>query len=67
MLKKPIDRESFKIETDRLILDTITLAYAQDIFTEFDEEITKYMFPIPAKEISETENRINDSREKDLD
>jgi hypothetical protein len=67
MFKQPINRESFKIETQRLVLIPITLEYTQDIFIEFDEEITKYMFPIPAKEISETENRINDSREKDLD
>lgn len=67
MFKQAIIRESFEIETERLVLIPITLEYAQDIFTEFDEEITKYMFPIPAKEISETENRINDSREKDLD
>ncbi len=66
MLKKPIERESFQIETDRLILDKITLTYAQDIFTEFDEEITKYMFPIPAKDISETIHFINHSIEKDL-
>jgi len=66
MFKQPIKRESFKIETDRLLLVPIKSDYAQDIFIEFDEEITKYMFPIPAKEISETMDFINDSIKKNL-
>lgn len=64
MFKQAIIRESFEIETQRLVLIPITLEYAQDIFTEFDEEITKYMFPIPAKDISETNNFIISSIEK---
>lgn len=66
MLKQQIDRESFKIETSKSILSPITTQYAQDIFKEFDEEITKYMFPIPAKNISETIDFINHSIKKNL-
>lgn len=66
MFKYPIDRENFKIETQKSIFSPITTQYAQDIFIEFDEEITKYMYPIPAKEINETLDWINHSIEKNL-
>jgi len=66
MFKQPINRENFTIETQKSILSPITTQYAQDIFTEFDKEITKYMYPIPAKEISETLDWINLSIEKNL-
>ncbi len=66
MLKQNINRDIFSIETEKSILSPITKQYAQDIFTEFDEEITKYMYPIPAKEINETLDWINHSIEKNL-
>gem|GEM_PF-3738817 len=66
MLRQPINRENFTIETQKSILSPITTQYAQDIFTEFDEVITKYMYPIPAKEISETLDWITHSLEKNL-
>ncbi|MEI8253370.1 MAG: hypothetical protein WCG25_06605 [bacterium] len=66
MLKQPINRKTFEIETERLLLVPIALEYSKDIFKEFDEEITKYMFPIPAEEIAETMEFINHSIEKNL-
>src|SRR5215475_6136254 len=54
------------IETERLLLKTITLDYAEDIFKEFTWEITKYMYPKPAEKIEETfdyiENEINKTK-----
>lgn len=52
------------IETERLILKPIALEYAEDIFREFTEEITTFMFPNTPHDISETEEFINDSRNK---
>lgn len=66
MLKQSINRDVFKIETERLSLVPITLEYTKNIFTEFDAEITKYMFPIPAEDINETMDFINDSIQKNL-
>ncbi len=47
-----------KIETNRLILIPVTQKYTSDIFENFTEDVTIYMFPCPAKEISETENIV---------
>ena len=58
MLKTPINRENFEIETERLKPEPITIQYADDIFSEFTEEITQYMVPKPAKEVSETKDFI---------
>lgn len=51
--------ENIIIETDRLLLVPTTQEYAQDIFNEFTEEITRLMFPKPAKHIEETQAWIN--------
>jgi [ribosomal protein S5]-alanine N-acetyltransferase len=51
----------FILETNRLILKPITYEYLYDIYNEFTVEITKYMFPKPADEISETKNFIESS------
>lgn len=48
------------IETERLLLVPTTQEHAHEIFKEFTDEITKYMFPNSPKEISETEARIDD-------
>ena len=64
MLKKPINRESFEIETERLLLVPIDLKYDQDIFREFNEEIAQYMTPVAARDISETHTFITVSLEK---
>ncbi len=45
---------SVKIETPHLSLIPISEQYAQCIFDEFTEEITRYMTPKPAKTIEET-------------
>jgi RimJ/RimL family protein N-acetyltransferase len=49
------------ILTDRLKLIPTRLDYALEIFKEFTQEITTYMYPKSAKEISETEAFINTS------
>jgi len=40
--------------TERLILKPVTLSDANDMFVHFNTEITKYMYPKPAEDISET-------------
>lgn len=52
------------IETERLFLVPITMQYAQEIFKEFTPEITTYMFPKSADDISETEKFIKDAIQK---
>ncbi|MEI6673298.1 MAG: hypothetical protein WCL02_08585 [bacterium] len=47
------------IETDRLLLVPTTQKYLQDIFNEFTDEVTKYMFPSSPKEITETQKWID--------
>lgn len=51
------------IETERLLLVPITMHYIEEIFKEFTSEITTYMSPKPAKDISETKKFIQDSIE----
>ncbi|MBE9193456.1 GNAT family N-acetyltransferase [Gloeocapsopsis crepidinum LEGE 06123] len=50
-----------EISTERLILKPISMIYKEVIFSEFTEEITTYMYPCPAQDISETEAFISDS------
>lgn len=45
------------LETERMYLVRPHEKYIEEIFHEFDEEITKYMGPIPSKELQETRNR----------
>ncbi|MDO4567802.1 MAG: GNAT family N-acetyltransferase [Clostridia bacterium] len=45
--------------TDRLTLAPVTRAHAASIFACFDERVTKYMYPSPAKELSETERLVD--------
>jgi len=52
---------SVELSTNRLLLQPISIKYTADIFMEFTKEITTYMHPRPAKDISETEAFINDS------
>lgn len=56
--------ENIKLESERLLLKPVSMEYAEDIFREFSEPVTYYMFPRPAKEISETIEFINASGEK---
>lgn len=55
--------QNITIETERLLLVPITMHYAEEIFKEFTPEITRYMWPKPAKDISETKKFIQDSIE----
>ncbi len=52
------------IETKRLILKPLELEYAKQIFPEFNSEITTFMSPSAAQDISETQHFIEDAREK---
>lgn len=51
---QPIDLLSVEIKSEGLRLVPISLEHDQDIFQEFTTEITTYMFPKPADDISET-------------
>ncbi len=52
------------INTDRLKLIPTSPKYAFDIFKEFTDEITTYMYPKPAEKIEDTLNFINTSISK---
>ena len=51
--------QNITIETERLLLVPTTQEYTQNIFDEFTDEVTKYMFPCTPKEISETQARVD--------
>jgi [ribosomal protein S5]-alanine N-acetyltransferase len=57
------DPLSLTIAGDRIQLATISNQFEQDIFQEFTEKITVYMFPSPAKAIEETRRFIAESRQ----
>ncbi|MCK5129877.1 MAG: GNAT family N-acetyltransferase [Clostridiales bacterium] len=50
-----------KIESERLLLVPIALKHAEDMFKTFNDEITKYMTPKPADDISQTKDFIKSS------
>jgi len=50
-----------KVESKRLLLVPISMQYKDEIFQEFSEDITIFMYPAPAKDISETEEFIENS------
>lgn len=52
-----------EITTSRLLLKPITLDYKEEIFSEFTEEITTYMYPRTPENIAETELFIRNSLE----
>ncbi len=56
------DLLSLVIESERLRLVTISDRFDQDIFHEFNREITRYMIPEPPEKIEETRNFIAASR-----
>ncbi|MFH1187449.1 MAG: GNAT family N-acetyltransferase, partial [bacterium] len=49
-----MDTSTITIETKNLCLKAITLEYQEDIFKEFNSEITEHMHPRPADKIEET-------------
>jgi RimJ/RimL family protein N-acetyltransferase len=52
-----------KIETGRLLMVPITGTWREDIFREFTSDITTWMYPAPAADISETDQFIASSIE----
>jgi [ribosomal protein S5]-alanine N-acetyltransferase len=50
-----------EITSERLLLQAIAMRHKTEILKEFTVEITTYMYPRPAKDISETERFIEDS------
>lgn len=51
MIKDVINKENFRIETERLFLVPVTEEYANYYFEFFTPEITKYMYPEPFENI----------------
>ncbi|MCD1656111.1 GNAT family N-acetyltransferase [Treponema zuelzerae] len=49
------------IETERLLLVLADLKFANEIFKNFNSETTKYMYPKPANDISETIDFLSNS------
>jgi len=49
-----MNNSNVTIETKNLLLKSIAIDYAEDIFREFTSEITVFMSPQPAKKIEET-------------
>lgn len=56
-----MDLINVEITTDRLLLAALSFKYKKDIFSEFTEEITTYLYSRPANNISETEAFINEA------
>ncbi|MFH1286317.1 MAG: GNAT family N-acetyltransferase [Candidatus Magasanikbacteria bacterium] len=53
-----------KIETERLLLVPVSEKYREDIFHEFSDEITKYMYPKSAECIEETDEFIQSAKKE---
>lgn len=53
-----------EIQSERLVLRPISMGWKEDIFREFNDEITTYMFPSSPTHIAETEDFIGESIEK---
>ena len=54
--------DDLEIRSPRLRLVPSALEYAPAIFASFTAEVTKYMFPAPAREIAETEAFLRGAR-----
>jgi glycyl-tRNA synthetase len=61
-----IPDENFCIEGERVILKVISLDYLDDIFANFTNEITTYMFPQSSGKIEDTQKFIEEARQKTL-
>lgn len=57
-----MDLTKERIETERLLLLPIDMQYKHEIFAEFQESVTLYMYPKPAEKIEETEAFIQMSQ-----
>ena len=60
---REIDLQHVEINLKSIKLVSITQNFAEDIFREFTSEITHFMVPKPAEEISETHDFISSSIE----
>ncbi len=58
-----LERQSFSITTERLVLTPISLNHKEDIFREFTDDITRLMYPSTPKSIDETISFIEASIE----
>jgi len=56
--------KNIKIETERLILQPATLDYAQDIFSEFNDDVASQMRFLPSKNIQQTKQIILNRNKK---
>lgn len=57
--RKRIDLLSVSIESSRLLQVPIKLQHSIDIFQHFTIEVTKYMYPKPPADLSETERLVS--------
>lgn len=60
-LENKLELGSFSIETERLLLRPVSMEYVEEIHKEFDDGITKYMFPSTPENISDTKKFIEES------
>lgn len=56
--------QDFNIITDRLDIRLVSETYREQIFQEFSSDVTKYMYPAPAKSISDTDEFIATAQEE---
>lgn len=56
-----MDLTEFEITSKRLLLQAVAMHHKTEIFKEFTVEITTYMYPRAANDISETEQFIHDA------
>lgn len=60
---EPKDLLSIEIKGERIKLVTISSNHEEDMFQEFTDKITIYMFPNPVKDIGKSRKFITESRE----
>lgn len=58
-----MDLKKIKLETDRLLLIPVSMKYKYEVFKEFQEPVTKHMYPSAPKKIEETEQFIKEAFE----
>jgi RimJ/RimL family protein N-acetyltransferase len=65
--KSKINNEKFELETQRLILKAINFDYLEHIYKEFTSDLTVYMYPKQADNISDTAEFISTSIKENRD
>jgi len=53
-----MDLSHTKVETERLLLVPVSMKYKEEIFREFQEPVTQYVYSKPPEKIEETEKFI---------